>query len=302
MFEQARDEFGTEEELAAPLAPVSASTPSVQTSQAAATSTGAEDLHITVNEKIAAKLGREGQVESFEVKGDMKLRISDSSVAQVRVDLDCGDLRGAQLNTHPKVDKTVFKNDKIIQLQDTSRGFPISQQIEVLRWRTASKTDDGTEVPIKFTAWVNEGSPGMFTVTVEYELSGSDALSGVELAIPFNGDEPTVTSSDAEYDLEAGSLVWKIGDVHDGASSGSFDFEAQAANDADFFPMDVRFSKTKPYVEVDVSLHSWFHARLLTGSLGIYSHSHQHGSIVGFHKGDQLGCRWISRCLEDVQY
>ncbi|KAH0151050.1 hypothetical protein KCU82_g12391, partial [Aureobasidium melanogenum] len=44
-----------------------------------------------------------------------------------------------------------------------------------------------------------------------------------------------------------------IGDVDDTNANGSFEFEAQAESEAEFFPMSVRFSKTRPYVEVDVS-------------------------------------------------
>ncbi|KAG9627665.1 hypothetical protein KCV04_g11363, partial [Aureobasidium melanogenum] len=48
-------------------------------------------------------------------------------------------------------------------------------------------------------------------------------------------------------------IDWTIGDVDDTNANGSFEFEAQAESEAEFFPMSVRFSKTRPYVEVDVS-------------------------------------------------
>ncbi|TIA36190.1 hypothetical protein D6C83_06644 [Aureobasidium pullulans] len=44
-----------------------------------------------------------------------------------------------------------------------------------------------------------------------------------------------------------------IGDVDDTNATGSFEFEAQAESEAEFFPMSVRFAKTRPYVDVDVS-------------------------------------------------
>lgn len=122
-----------------------------------------------------------------------------------------------------------------------------------MRWRLAAKPDDVQDPPIKFTVWTSELSPNTHSITVEYELTGSDALKDVVVVIPYTTSEPSVSSFDAIYEVSGDSIDWTVGDVDDSNPSGSFEFEAQAQSEGEFFPMQVKFSKTKPWVEVDVS-------------------------------------------------
>jgi hypothetical protein len=217
------------------------------------TSTDREAVHITTNETISARLDREGILKTFEVKGEMQLKISDPSLTQVKLDLATGNTHGAQLMTHPKVDKAVFRNDKVIQLADTTKGFPSNMGIGVMKWKLAPRPDDVSDPPITFRVWV-EDSGDMYNITVEYELTGGDTLKDVAVTIPYESSEPNVSSFDAVYEVSGDSLEWNVGTVDEANSSGSFEFEAQAGSDAEFFPMRVRFSKSTPFVDVDVSL------------------------------------------------
>lgn len=251
MFEQVRGDLGPEAEIQQPLVPATA-TPSSPAPAAAASS--ADGLHITVAETIAAKVSREGSLESFEVKGDLQLRITDPTLTQVKLNLAFGDIRGAQLNSHPKVDKAVFKNQRVIQLSDPSKGFPANNSIGVMRWRLAAKPGEISDPPITFTVWANEISTNTYNITLEYELTGADSLKDVVVSIPFETIEPAVSSFDAAYEVSENSLDWTIGDVDEDNATGSFEFEAQAQSDSEFFPMNVRFTKSRPFVDVDVSL------------------------------------------------
>jgi len=299
MFEQVRGELGPEAEASAPLVPPPSAIPAASAPIASIPS-DREGLHITVAETISAKLSREGSLESFEVKGDLQLRISDSTLTQVKINLATGDMRGAQLNSHPRVDKTVFKNDKVIQLQDTSKGFPVNNSIGVMRWRLAAKAGEISDPPITFTAWVNEQSTGNYNVTLEYELTGGDALSDVTVSIPYATSEPSISSLDAVYEVAGDSIDWSIGDVTEDNPNGSFEFEAEAESDAEFFPMSVRFAKSQPFIEVDVSFcrlsprfEQW-----LTILLGFVCHTFRYGSRRVFLQGRQVGRRGVSRSLD----
>jgi hypothetical protein len=255
MFEAVRGELGPEAEASAPLAGVAApAAPTIQLSlPASAPSADREGIHVTVAESIAAKLSREGTLESFEVKGDLQLRITDPALTQVKLDLAVGDIKGAQLNAHPKVDKTQFKNNNTIQLTDTTKGFPANNSIQVMRWRLVAKPDDVAEPPIKFTVWTSETSTGTYSITVEYELpAGSDPLKDVVVVIPYSTSEPAVSSFDAVYEVSGDSIDWTIGDVDESNGSGSFEFEAQASSEEEFFPMQIRFARSTPWVEIDV--------------------------------------------------
>ncbi|KAJ5047721.1 hypothetical protein J3E74DRAFT_391299 [Bipolaris maydis] len=252
MYEQVTGEVAPAEEEPLVAPKPSASAAAAPASARQSTSTDREPVHITTSETISARLDREGLLKSFEVKGEMQLKITDASFTQVKLDLATGDTRGAQLMTHPKVDKTVFRNDKVIQLADTSKGFPSNMGIGVMKWKLAPRPDDISDPPITFRVWV-EDSGNMYNITVEYELTGGDSLKDVTVAIPYQTDEPNVSSFDAVYEVSGDSIEWNIGAVDEANSSGSFEFEAQAGSDSEFFPMNIRFSKSTPFVDVDVS-------------------------------------------------
>ena len=61
-----------------------------------------------------------------------------------------------------------------------------------------------------------------------------------------------MSSFDAIYEVTGDSLEWTIGPIDDSNASGSFEFEAQADDEAEFFPMSVKFDMSKTFVEVDV--------------------------------------------------
>ncbi|MCJ1247167.1 hypothetical protein MMC30_004379 [Trapelia coarctata] len=255
MFERVRGDLGAQAEESAPL--YSNAQPITTTHKPASTrnstSLDRDAIHITVAEKISAKISREGTVKSFSVKGDLQLKISDPSFTKVKLDLATNSTNGIQFRTHPNVDKPMFTSSKTIQLRDTSRGFPANNAVGVLRWSADQIPDSADVLPITLTVWVNKGADESWTVTVEYELTGGDALRDVAVTIPYATSEPAVSSFDAMYEVTGDSLEWTIGPVDESNPSGSFEFEAQAEDEAEFFPMKVKFSKTTPFADVDVS-------------------------------------------------
>ena len=256
IYEKVRGDLGPEAEESSPLVTPQVSTPVVDNTQSARGSLSAdrEPVNITIAETISATLTREGAMRSFEAKGDLQLRISDPSFTKLKLNLLANPTHGAQFRTHPNVDKAAFTNSSVIQLKDTSKRFPANNAIGVLRWRVASSGSDNADIlPITFTVWVNKGSDST-TVTVEYELTGSDSLRDVVVTIPYGAAEPAVSSFDAVYEVSGDSLDWNLGTVDESNSTGSFEFEAADGGDEnEYFPMNVRFSKVNPFVEVDVT-------------------------------------------------
>ena len=305
MYEQVTGESApTEEEpLVAPRA--SAPAAAAPASARESTSTDREAVHITTNETISARLDREGLLKSFEVKGEMQLKITDPSFTQVKLDLATGDTRGAQLMTHPKVDKTVFRNDKVIQLADTTKGFPSNMGIGVMKWKLAPRPDDVSDPPITFRVWV-EDSGNMYNITVEYELTGGDSLKDVTVTIPYQTDEPNVSSFDAVYEVSGDSIEWNIGAVDEANSSGSFEFEAQAGSDSEFFPMNVRFSKATPFVDVDVSYYNLLprehgcEVNVLINAIGFIRYPAFHGPGYQLLQRRQVRCRKLHHLINPL--
>lgn len=214
-------------------------------------------INILIAEQMSAKLSREGALKSFEVKGDLQLRISDPALTKLSLSLlaDEGPLK-AQFRTHPNVDKNLFNTNKTIQLKDTTKRFPSNNSIGVLRWRATAPADTPDVLPLTFTVWVNRNDDS-YTITIEYELTTpqSAPLRDVTVTVPYSTAEPAVSTFDSMYEVTGDSLDWTIGTIDESNSSGSFEFEAQVGDGGDeseFFPMSVKFELSKPYVEVDV--------------------------------------------------
>ena len=252
IYDRVKADMGTTEvEDQAPLVQSSQPTPAASLPRASLETT--QPINILVAEQMSAKLSREGALKSFEVKGDLQLKITDPALTKLSLSLIANDgpLK-AQFRTHPNVDKNLFTSSKVIQLKDTSKRFPSNNSIGVLRWRVTAPADTADVLPIAFTVWVNKGSDS-YTVTIEYELtSPSVPLRDVVVTIPYSTSEPAVSSFDSMYEVTGDSLEWTIGGIDEGNSSGSFEFEAQTDDESEFFPMSVKFDMVKPFVEVDV--------------------------------------------------
>ncbi|KAH7160059.1 hypothetical protein B0J13DRAFT_493441 [Dactylonectria estremocensis] len=250
MFERVRGDMGGEIDDS----PLVAPTPiqHVETAEPRISSSLDRDaIHVTISESVSAKLSREGTVNSVSITGDLTLRISDPSLTKLKLGLHAIASHGAQFRTHPNVDRNLFNASKVIQMSNAARGFPVNNAVGVLRWRASPKVDDPSACPITFTVWINNEG-GKYNMTVEYELTGNDALKDVSVVIPYSGSEPVVSSYDATYDVSGDAVEWTIGNVDEDSSSGSFEFEAVSSDENDFFPMTVRFTKSKPFVDVDI--------------------------------------------------
>lgn len=302
MFERVREDLGAQAEESAPLVSHSQPVTSAEKAPSARASASADRdaIHITVAESISAKLSREGNLRSFNVKGDLQLRIIDASLTKVKLDLVAVPTHNAQFKTHPNVDKGRFNSSNVIQLKDTSKGFPANQSVGILRWSASAPADATDVAPITFTVWVNKGSDDTFNLTVEYEMTGSDTLTDVVVTIPYGTSEPAVSSFDAIYEVSGDTLEWTIGRVDESNATGMFEFEAEAGDEAEFFPMNVRFSKTKPFIEVDVSLEYLISQCSLSNFiLGRIYHVAGNGSGHALHQGHQDRCRLLSHRIDD---
>lgn len=252
MFERVKTELGPVDDT--PLVPVATpSAPEPTAAARASTTLDRDAIHVTINEAITAKISREGGLSSFSVSGDLTLRVTDPALTKVKLNLDATPSHGAQFRTHPNVDKNAFNSSRTIQMANAARGFPVNNAVGVLRWRAVPKADDTSVLPLTFTVWVNKGSDGNCTLTIEYELTGNDTLKDVSVVVPFTSAEPSISSFDAVYEVSGDSLEWSIGTVSEEDPSGAFEFEAQTDDEDEFFPMQVRFSRTTPFMDVDVS-------------------------------------------------
>lgn len=128
-------------------APIASPSPAAATHEPSRASTSLEGIQISFSETTSAKANRDGGLESMEIQGQLNLHISDSSMSRIQLGLHSSDADGTQFKTHPNVDRALFKDHHKIGLRDSSRPFPLNQQMCVLRWRLQAKPDS-TTLPI----------------------------------------------------------------------------------------------------------------------------------------------------------
>lgn len=103
-------------------------------------------IHLRVEDKMTVRLGRDGGLQSFELSGLLTLRVADEKFGRIKIFLDNNDQRGIQLQTHPNIDKELFRSKNQIGLKNPAKPFPMNTDVGVLKWRYT--TQDESAVPL----------------------------------------------------------------------------------------------------------------------------------------------------------
>ena len=190
LYDALSNEIATVEE------PVVAASPVPETSHARVPSASStEGIQISLTENTTWKVNRDGGVEALDVQGQLNLFIADGSMSRIQLGLNSSDSDGTVFKTHPNVDRNLFKDQHKIGLRDSSRPFPLNQQMSVLRWRLQSKTDSG-KLPIsgsipscmglmKVNMWPSPVGDGTTDVSIEYEVDGDTVPEDLFVVIPL---------------------------------------------------------------------------------------------------------------------
>lgn len=213
-----------------------------------------EDIHLRQEERLLLRVGRDGGLQSFELHGLVTLHISDEKWGRIRVQLENKDTRGIQLQTHPNVDKELFKLKSQVGLKNPSKPFPLHTDVGVLKWRFQSQ--DESCIPLSINCWPSENGQGGCDVNIEYELENGDMeLNDVCITIPLPmSSSPIVNECDGEYthDPRKNVLLWTLPIIDSSNKSGTLEFSATAMP-GDFFPLLVHFVSKRSYADLKVT-------------------------------------------------
>ncbi|XP_062340904.1 archain 1a [Osmerus eperlanus] len=213
-----------------------------------------ESVHLRVEEKISLTCGRDGGLQNMEVLGIITLRVSDEKSGRVRLNINNGDKKGVQLQTHPNVDKKLFTSESVIGLKNPDKSFPINNDVGVLKWRL--QTTDESLIPLTINCWPSESATGC-DVNIEYELQEEALeLNDVVICIPIlpGVGAPVIGDLDGEYrhDSRRNVLEWCLPVVDAKNKTGSLEFSV-AGQPNDFFPVTVSFVSKGNYCDIHVT-------------------------------------------------
>lgn len=211
-----------------------------------------DEVHLRMEDKIVVRIGRDGGLQAFELSGLLTLRISDEKYGRIRVQLQNEDQRGIQLQTHPNVDKELFKSRCQIGLKNPAKPFPINTDVGVLKWRY--QTQDESAVPLTINCWPSEKPEKGCDVNIEYELEHTRLeLQDVCISIPVPlASAITISECDGDYKMDARkcALVWNLPVIDASNKQGSLEFTVPYAKPDEFFPLEVSFSSKIPYADL----------------------------------------------------
>ncbi|KAK8723406.1 hypothetical protein OTU49_011692 [Cherax quadricarinatus] len=213
-----------------------------------------EAIHIVMSEDLIVRAGRDGGLQNMEVQGILKLRITDPEHGFIKVQVDNTDTRPIQLQTHPNVDRDLWRSCGQIGMKMSNKPFPHNTDVGVLKWRF--QTADDSHVPLSINCWPQENGAGGCDVNIEYNLEKRDMeLNEVTITIPLaSGAPPPVINEcegEHEYDRTHCALVWRIPVIDKASPTASMDFTARGAPD-NFFPVRVSFHSPRPYCDLKV--------------------------------------------------
>lgn len=210
---------------------------------------------LVVAERITAKLSRDGTVHSFDVKGSLTLTANSDESALCSVQMRVGDVDAFTFSTHPKVNKAKYDRDGLIQLKDTTKGFPSARPVGILKWTHSSTAED--MVPFKVNCWPEEEARGLMNVSIEYTMDHPRLeLHDVKVSIPLGTREvPSILNIDGNYkhSPSAEQLLWEIPLIDKSNSSGTLEFTIQSRNAGAFFPISINFASNILYCDIDVA-------------------------------------------------
>jgi len=208
-----------------------------------------EPVHVSIEEKMTLSAGRDGGLTNMEVMGMMTLHIRDEQMAKVRLKIQGTDNKNIQMQTHPNIDKELFKSRGLIGLKNPAKPFPLNTGVGVLKWRF--QTSDETNIPLSINCWPSDNGDGGCDVNIEFELEDENIVMEevvITVNIPHGVGSPNIAECDGEYkyDSRKGALLWQHAIIDRENKSGSMEFSV-GGNPDDFFPVTLEFTSSKSY-------------------------------------------------------
>ncbi|KAH6931025.1 hypothetical protein HPB50_021350 [Hyalomma asiaticum] len=153
-----------------------------------------EAVNLNIEEKVTLTALRDGGLQNLEVHGLVTLRITDEQFGRIKLIFENHDDKGVQIQTHPNIDKELFKSSQQVGLKNPAKPFPVNSDVGVLKWRF--QTQDEKMVPLSINCWVSEAGGNNCDVNIEYELEQEQLeLNNVVVNVVSVDDESPVKHS-----------------------------------------------------------------------------------------------------------
>jgi len=150
------------------------------------------------------------------------------------------------------VSKKDWESDGVVLMKDATKGFPVGRPVGVVRWSLS--TTDESLVPLTINCWPEDEGDGVMNVNIEYTMTRAMELYDVCIKIPGCGSAPEIVSIDGTHahDAREEQLKWELDCVDSSNRTGTLEFNVQARDAGNFFPIAVTFRSKSLFYDVPV--------------------------------------------------
>ena len=133
-----------------------------------------EPVHINIEEHLSVEISKDGAVRSSELTGVVMICIQDERFGRIKLQVDCEDGDNVQIQSHPNVDKELFRSQGLVTLR--AKSFPINSSVGVLKYRRMG-TSGRQWPPLIVNCWPNGNNCNV-------EIVANKSLSDLQISIP----------------------------------------------------------------------------------------------------------------------
>lgn len=212
-----------------------------------------EPVHIRTDEKLNARVSRDGGLESGEVQATVSLSVASPDLTTISIQMSTSQVPGAQLQVHPNMDKKEWQTNATLKVKPNGKPYPINNDVGILKWKMALGEEE--QLPISLNCWPQESSDGV-QVNIEYTLQREDiTLNNVRIVIPLpTATTPVVGECEGAYEYlkTKNVIVWSMPVIDSSNATGTLEFTVPNGHSDHFFPVTVGFTSENLFVPITV--------------------------------------------------
>jgi hypothetical protein len=214
----------------------------------------AEAVTFVTKEVVAAAIGKDGNVKSFEVKGQLSMTINDPSKGQIAVLLQKNEKYGSLMKVPPQFNKGTWGSESVLMPRDEKSSLPTTTAIQAIKYTV--NDSKGEFIPFNINVWFTEG-----TLTLEIELNEKQSwlteLKEVRVLIPSKEKKYKVNSienSRSEAAPEGEGILWTVPVLSKAKRDANIEigYKDKVSEEDDLFPIKVHFESDRPLVAIEV--------------------------------------------------
>ncbi|CAI2349534.1 unnamed protein product [Caenorhabditis sp. 36 PRJEB53466] len=212
-----------------------------------------EAVHVRTEEKINARVSRDGGLEAGEVLATVSLSVASPDLNSVAVRMNNGSNGVAALQVHPNLDKKEWQTTGVLKLKSNGKPYPVNSDVGILKWKMVLAEEE--QLPISLNCWPQESADGV-QVNIEYTLQREDiTLQNVRIIVPLPAaTAPVVGECEGSYEYlrPKNVIVWSMPVIDASNPSGTLEFTVPNGHSDHFFPVSVGFTSENLFVPITV--------------------------------------------------